>query len=53
LPNSKKNKASFYIVALVDLLGQGAELERFAGIFRDKANCVLKKMSNSGAVWKK
>jgi CYTH domain-containing protein len=32
LPNSKKNKASFYIVALVDLLGQGAELERFAGI---------------------
>ena len=34
LPNLKKNKASFYIVALVDLLGQGAELERFAGIPR-------------------
>ena len=30
--NAKKNKASFYIVALVDLLGQGAALERFAGI---------------------
>jgi CYTH domain-containing protein len=37
--NVKKNKASFYIVALVDLLGQGAALERFAGIpktFKDK-----------------
>ena len=31
---SKKNKASFYIVALVDLLGQGAALEKFAGIPR-------------------
>ncbi|OPX94347.1 MAG: hypothetical protein A4E58_02584 [Syntrophorhabdus sp. PtaB.Bin006] len=32
--SSRKNKASFYIVALVDLLGQGPELERFAGIPR-------------------
>jgi hypothetical protein len=30
--DSRKNRASFHIVALVDLLGQGAKLEKFSGI---------------------
>jgi CYTH domain-containing protein len=31
-PPVRRNTASFYIVTIIDLLGQGAQLERFSGI---------------------
>ena len=33
-PAVRRNTASFYIVTVIDLLGQGAQLERFSGIPR-------------------